>query len=52
VQIFLRLIVDLLRCLRKVAIVLDDVQPACRALGRLNLGLFCLRSQGCLNRLV
>jgi hypothetical protein len=51
-RVFLRLNVDLLRCLRKVAILFDNVQPACRALGCLNLGLRCLRSQDSLNRLV
>jgi hypothetical protein len=43
-RIFLRLIVDLLRCLRKVSILLDDVHPACRALVRLDLGVRYLRS--------
>jgi hypothetical protein len=51
-RIFLRLIVDLLHCLRKVVVFLDGVLPACRALGCLNLGLRCLRSHGRLNRLV
>jgi hypothetical protein len=51
-RIFLRLIVALLRCLRKVDILFDNVEPACRALGCLNLGLRCLRSQGFLNCLV
>jgi hypothetical protein len=43
-RIFLRLTIDLLSRLPKVSTPFDDVQPASRALVRLDLGLWCLRS--------